>query len=148
MNWFHRFMVGRYGSDSLTIALLVLYFIVMLIAGLFQLFILELLGIALILWACFRMLSRNIPKRRKENEWFLRTFAPVIAWVKNASIRAQGSAMRRQQKAAKKAAEKAERKNFCHFTCEQCGQILRVPRGKGKIRIHCPKCGHEFIANS
>lgn len=148
MNWLRRFMIGRYGTDSLTLAILAVYLIVMLISSIFHLFFLELLGLALLAWAFFRMLSRNIQNRRKENEWFLKKFAPVIAWVKNASVRAQGRTVRSQQKAAKKAAEKAERKNFCHFTCEQCGQILRVPRGKGKIRVHCPKCGHEFIANS
>lgn len=144
MNWLRNFMLGRYGFDQLSFAILIVYLIVMLIVNLFRIPFAGMLAFALVIWVFFRMLSRNTTKRRAENEWFLKTFAPMIAWFRNIPVRSQARALRKQQKAA----ERAERKQFCHFKCEQCGQILRVPRGKGKIRIHCPKCGHEFIAKS
>ena len=41
-----------------------------------------------------------------------------------------------------------KRKEYHYYRCPQCGQQLRVPRGRGKISITCPKCGHQFIKKS
>ena len=31
------------------------------------------------------------------------------------------------------------------YKCPTCGQKVRVPKGKGKISIHCPNCNCNFI---
>ncbi len=133
-------MLGRYGIDQLSIGLFVLYVLVWLIERIFNLWWLAFVTAALILLILFRALSRNIDRRRAENQWFLRFWSPIVAWWQNRAIRAQA----RAQKRAADKARIAEEKKYRYFTCTQCGQKLRVPRGKGKLRIRCPKCHNEF----
>ena len=80
----------------------------------------------LILWRTF---SRNMSKRRAENRRFLNWWLPLKS-------RAAGAKARR--------ADKEHR----YFTCKNCKTICRVPAGKGKIEITCPKCGHKLIVKS
>lgn len=140
LNWLRNFMLGRYGIDQLSIAMFILYFLIWLVERIFGLWWFAFLTAALIILIVFRGLSRNIDRRRAENEWFLRFWSPVLAWWRNRGIRAQA---RMQQHAARKARAQ-EQKTYRFFTCAQCGQSLRVPRGKGKLRIRCPKCANEF----
>lgn len=35
-----------------------------------------------------------------------------------------------------------------YFSCPRCRQTVRVPRGKGKISITCPKCKEKFTKRS
>ena len=84
------------------------------------------LSYALLVWGIFRMLSRNIPRRRAENDRFLRFWGPV-----KAKFRLQKDKWK-------------SRKTHKFFNCPSCKKNLRVPRGKGKIQITCPKCGERF----
>lgn len=129
-----RFMYGRNGSDQLGSAMLVLYLILILIQPLFRRaaavhLILEFLSLALAAVVLFRMFSRNLNKRRAENARFLNWWYPV----KN---RISGIRRRSQDKEHK------------YFTCKNCKTICRVPAGKGKIEITCPKCGEKIIGKS
>lgn len=126
MRWrenFARFMMGRYGTDQLNRALLIvsLFFIVVSNFGLTLLF--YGLGLALLLIANFRMFSRNHQARYKENIVFMN----IIAKLK---FRNQGS------------------KTHRIYSCPQCKQKIRIPKGKGKIMVRCPKCGAEFLKKS
>ena len=125
---FRRFMYGRYGSDELNIALLIAAVAVSLSNTFLSLFlrisvvytrvispILYLLMLALLGYSLFRTFSRNIYARQKENRWF------KLRWER---LR--------------------DRKNR-YYSCPKCKQTVRVPKGKGKISIHCPKCGETFI---
>ena len=125
---FRRFMYGRYGSDELNIALLISAVAVSLTNSFLSLFfrysvlyvrivspILYLLTLALLGFSVFRTLSRNVYARQKENRWFR------LHWQR---LR--------------------DRKNR-YYRCPKCRQTVRVPKGKGKISIHCPKCGETFI---
>lgn len=38
-----------------------------------------------------------------------------------------------------------KRDPYKRFKCPKCKTLCRVPKGRGKIKIHCPKCGAEFI---
>ncbi len=157
MNWLRNFMAGRYGFDQLSIAIFILYVIVWFVERLFGLWWLMFVTAALIIWMFFRILSRNHRARQAENAVFLRIWSPIVAWWQNRGIRKQG----RDQKTAEKAARKQWHKppqqkngaptsapeedpNYRLFQCALCGQTLRVPRGKGKVNIRCPKCGNEF----
>ena len=128
-NAIQRFMYGRYGGDQLnqflTITYLVLFFLYF-VTG-FDLF--NVLCTVLIFVVLFRMLSRNLPKRREENLKFLRKADPAIRWF-------------RLQRTIRR--DKEHR----YFKCPSCGQQLRVPRGKGKITVTCRGCGAVFHEKS
>ncbi len=109
-----QFMYGRYGSDQLSLCLLGVG-VVLCLAGSFpQLYWLGFLAYVPLGWSIFRMYSRNVYKRRAENQRFLQFLRPL-----------------------------RDRKNR-YFSCPRCRQKVRVPRGKGKIRIICPSCGERF----
>ena len=126
MNWLRRFMIGRYGGDQLSTALLIFSVLLTLIGKLASLPILTFMSY-FPLWICiFRMLSRNTSKRRMENYKFTMLISPVYSWLK------------------KKTNHAKDAKTHRYFKCPNCKTELRVPKGKGKIRITCPKCKTEF----
>ena len=128
-NAIQRFMYGRYGTDQLNLALLILYLVLYLVSALFRLEILYWLSLAVLFLLLFRTLSRNAARRRAENAKFLQVAGPVIRW-----LRFQRTAHR----------DKEHR----YFKCPNCGQQLRVPRGKGKITVTCRSCGASFEERS
>lgn len=128
-NAIQRFMYGRYGTDQLNLALLVLYLVLYLVSALFRLEILYWLSLAVLFLLLFRTLSRNAARRRAENSKFLQVAGPVMRWW-----RFQRTVHR----------DKEHR----YFKCPNCGQQLRVPRGKGKITVTCRSCGASFEERS
>lgn len=125
-----RFMTGRYGGDQLGKALTVVSLILLLVSLFFKGGILYLLGIALMIYTYYRMLSRNISKRYEENQKFVTMrYRAVVKWDK-------------------KKKQWAQRKTHRFFKCPQCKQKVRVPKGRGKICITCPKCRNEFTKRS
>lgn len=122
MNWMQRMMMGRYGGDQMGIGILILSMAINFV----PFWPARIVSILLLAWAVFRMFSRNIARRRMENEKFLRVWYPV----KNFFVRL----FKRRPDA----------KTHKHFRCPKCRQELRVPRGKGKIVITCPKCGTKM----
>lgn len=131
MNFLRKFMYGRYGSDQLNIALIVLSILLMIIlrivAALTGLIWIVYLDWFPILWALFRILSRNIQKRRMENEKFLKLWGPIQSRIKYNIEKFR------------------MRKAYKYFNCPNCGTHLRVPRQGGKIlAVNCNKCGHHF----
>ena len=125
MGWFQRFMYGRYGNDQLNLTLMGLYLVLYLLSFLFRSSLASLLSTVFVVIVLMRMLSRNIPKRRAENDKFLEVVRPLIH-------RYNVSKSRRQDR------------EHCYFKCPNCGQQLRVPKGKGKISITCRSCGVSF----
>ena len=126
-------MSGRYGGDAfsnfLSLAALVVVVFGLFVPGLFGM-LLGWLGWAALIYSYYRIFSRNIPKRAAENRWFL----------------AQRYAV--QQRFASARTRFAQRKVYRYFRCPRCRQQLRVPRGRGRISITCPKCGTSFIKKS
>lgn len=123
--WLQNLMVGRYGSDELSFTLLMLYLGVCMFAIFADIRILQLLALGIILYAFYRILSRNIPARQAENAAYLRFLARI-------------GANSRARKACRQ--DKAHR----YYRCKHCGAVLRVPRGIGKVEITCPKCGEKL----
>lgn len=127
---FIRFMQGRYGVDSFNRFLFGLIFGLLFLNIFVKSTIVNLLTLLLIFFLYFRMFSRNYEKRYQENTWFLRATAPVTSFFK------------------KQKSHASQRKNYRLFKCPDCKQMVRVPKGKGKIEIRCPKCGRTFIKRS
>lgn len=127
MDWFRKFMAGRYGADQLTVAVLVLYAVLYLLSQLTR--SIWLFWIAVIVFAIcvFRMFSRNTSQRYKENMAFLRWWNPVASWFRKVKYSVR------------------DHKVYRYYKCPNCSNRLRVPRGKGKIQITCPVCRTEFI---
>ena len=123
--WLQRFMSGRYGSDAFGNFLCVVS-LICLVLGLFV-GIFYYIGLALLIYTYFRMLSRNVSKRYAENQMFLQ---------KSAGVRAKFARFKQRF---------ALRKTYHYFSCPRCKQQIRVPKGRGRISITCPKCGTQFI---
>lgn len=130
-----RFMVGRYGADELGKALNALALLCLLVSmfvsrvpGLYSL--LYSAGFLLLIYNCYRMFSKNAAKRYAENQKYRNLrYRAVTKWD-----------------AAKE--RFAQRKTYRFFRCPGCKQRVRVPRGRGKICITCPRCKREFIKKS
>ena len=124
-----RFMYGRYGGDQLNLFLLGLYVALYLVYMVTHLAVFSWLSLALIVVALYRMLSRNPQRRRAENAKFMTVAGPVIRWFH------LHRTMHRD-------------KEHRYFKCPNCGQQLRVPKGKGKITVTCRSCGASFEEKS
>ena len=111
--------VRAYGSDRLNMAILCAGLIASIFSSLFRnltvRMIFLVLSYVLMFWAIYRALSRNTYKRYQENRKFLLIF------------------------------DRLKDRNNRYFNCPKCHQTVRVPRGKGKISITCPKCREKFI---
>lgn len=120
-------MYGRYGSDQLNMAILIAAVLVSLTNSVLTVFlresgvyssivapILSVTVYGLLIYSFFRMFSRNIYKRQRENRRFTQL------WMR------------------------LKDRNNRYFRCPNCKQTVRVPRGRGKICIRCPKCGEKF----
>lgn len=121
-----RLLYGRYGPDQLMWALLVLVGIFMLLRWLTGWRMWWIFSVLMLAICYLRVFSHDIMRRRAENEWFLRLWRPVA----------------RRISLAREAARNV--KTHRHFHCPKCGQPLRVPRGRGRLEIRCPRCGYCF----
>ena len=113
------FMAGRYGTDKLNMVILSVGLAMSLLSVVFRYppvnLLLVALSYGLMIWAILRTLSRNTYKRYQENRKFLQ----IVGRMKD--------------------------RNNRYFDCPKCRQLVRVPRGKGKISITCPRCHEKFI---
>ena len=129
-----QFMVGRYGVDQLNITMTVSALILTLLASISGWEILSALGTVLLVLVFFRSYSRNISARYQENMKFMPYWQKLMGLF---------FCMKHWFQQKKK--QWADRKTHRYFTCPSCHQTLRVPKGKGKIKISCPKCKTELI---
>ena len=126
-NFLRNFMTGRYGPDHLGVAMIVVSLAISLISNIFHFMPVIYISYLILILAVFRMLSRNIARRRAENDKFIRYWWPV------------------RTKLGRSWANVKHRKTHKFLKCPSCGNTLRVPKGKGKLQITCPKCGERFI---
>ena len=120
---FIRFMSGRYGTDKLNMVILTCGIILSLGSMILSYIVyipylnlvLTLISYALLIWVICRTFSRQTYKRYRENQRFLQFF------------------------------KKLKDRQHKYFSCPRCRQQVRVPKGKGKINITCPKCKEKFI---
>ena len=125
-----QFMQGRYGADQMG-QMLSAVSMVFLIISLFSRnqawFLLAVIGIV---YNYFRMFSKNISKRYAENQKYLKMTAEI------------------RRRLASWKSQLAQRKIYHIYRCPGCKQKIRVPRGRGKIEIRCPKCNTRFVKKS
>ena len=132
---FYRFMQGRYGVDqfakfSMGVALVSIVLAIFVNTGSSAGSFLDMLGLVAIVYTYFRIFSRNISKRAQENQKYLSATAKL------------------RQRLNKEKNMMKQRKDYHIYTCPSCGQKVRIPRGKGKIEISCPKCHSKFVKRS
>lgn len=122
-----RFLAGRYGADHLnffllflSVALCLVSFVLSRLGPICRVLgaLVNLLAYVLLIWYAVRFFSRNIEARAKENRRFSALWSQLT-----------------------------DRRNR-YFRCPNCKQTVRVPRGRGKICIRCPKCSEKFIRKS
>lgn len=116
-------MYGRYGYDELNRALMILALILLAIGWIGGIFVkglsvFGLLAYVPLVWSLIRSWSKNIEARTGENTAYLR--------IRN----------------------RMKDRNNRYFRCPRCRQMVRVPKGKGKINIRCPRCEERFIRKS
>ena len=114
-----KFLEGRYGVDVLGRDLLVLSIGIMILDLFIRSQFLGLVPSIISFYVVFRTLSKNYSKRYNEN----RIYALFKQRIKTNTL---------------------DRKKFRYFTCKKCKQKVRVPKGRGKITITCPRCNHKF----
>ena len=124
-----RFMAGRNGNDAFNRFLLVCDLILILLSALLggPFF---LLAVALLVYIYFRMLSRSVYRRQDENGRYLKARYKVQSKLRLAAERWK------------------QRRDYKFFVCPSCRATLRVPKGRGKIKIVCRKCGTSFTGKS
>jgi len=122
-----QFMVGRYGNDEFTLFLSIAGLVLSFFGNFRYLRILYFVGLFMIIYSLFRSFSKNFEARRKELNWYL-----VWSAKPKAEFKLLGNKIR-------------DRKTHCYFKCKHCKTVLRVPKGRGKIEITCPKCRAKVV---
>ncbi|MGN0681471.1 MAG: hypothetical protein ACI4LY_05630 [Candidatus Fimisoma sp.] len=118
---FAQFMIGRNGFDALCRGLLMLSLVLIFADIIIPGNILRTIGLVLIIYAYFRAFSRNLNRRYSENTWYITCVeSPLRSYMNR------------------------DRKNFRYFKCPGCGQVLRAPKGRGRIRVTCSRCHNVF----
>lgn len=126
INKLREFMYGRYGTDQLNFALVILATLIIIINWFAGSRVLSLIYILILAYELYRIFSKNIYARRRENDIFLKFWNPVKKWF---------STRRTRHK---------ERKYYRYRTCPRCKATLRLPAKKGKHTAKCPRCNTEF----
>ena len=125
----YRWMYGRNGADALGRALLVVY-LILVVVNLFlpqpYSLILSVIETALGVYIIYRILSRNLYQRQRENQWYLRLQGRFTGYFK-------------LQKNKRR-----DRKTHVYRKCKHCKSVLRLPRSKGKHTVNCPCCHRRF----
>ena len=121
-----QFMYGRNGIDMLGYALMALYFLVFAVNSFVHTIILTVLGFMVVAFMLYRMFSKDLLRRRRENAWFMRLFNGVKTKFKHLK----------------------EFKTHRYHTCPGCKVNLRLPAKRGKHTVVCPKCKTRFAVRN
>lgn len=117
-----RFMYGRYGVDEFSRFLLIAVFVIVIVNLFFPSALWTALMLAGIIFIYSRMFSKNHARCNAQNQWYLSKVRRLSCYK--------------------------DFRTHHIYTCKSCRQKIRIPRGKGKIMVRCPRCGFEFIKRS
>ncbi|MBR2834094.1 MAG: zinc ribbon domain-containing protein [Coriobacteriales bacterium] len=136
---YREFMKHRNGPDDLArlalVIALILFVLSVLLGDTFRSTFM-ILGVFALIYSYWRLFSTDIVSRSRENESYVKKRNELLAKI---TAPFKGAAKR-----GEKAAAQAKDKEHKYFACPKCGQTVRVPKGAGKIRVTCPKCGEKF----
>lgn len=145
-----RFMQGRYGVDELSRFMTGASLVILILEMITRWYVLTLVFWAIFIVIYYRMFSRDYGKRQQENQKFLNARYKFKAkWYQ--TFHKNGSSYNGYSSAGgfeKWKREMLQRKDFHIYRCPNCSQKIRIPRGKGKIMVRCPKCYTEFMKRS
>ena len=130
-----QFMAGRYGNDRFTLFLSIAGMLIYCFGNVLRWFrstyivgiIVCLVGTLMLYYGIFRAFSKNYPARQKELNLYLR-----LSEKPRAGLRLLVNKIR-------------DRKTHRYFKCKNCKTVMRVPKGRGKIEITCPKCREKVV---
>ena len=122
---FYLFMQGRYGIDQLNSFLMIVCIICFIVNMFIGSIVLTFIAYGTWLFVIFRMFSKNIYARNRENDKYLNFFSPLSRWLKL-------KLMSKQDPSNK------------YFSCPKCKQMVRVPKGHGTVVVTCPNCQNKF----
>lgn len=122
-------MAGRYGADELSFALLLANIVFWFLGAVTGWWIFPIFSCVCCIVVIWRMLSKQIYKRQKENQAFLKFWYPIKRSLNQWLFRAKDRAHK-------------------YIRCKKCRERLRLPRGKGRIEVTCPKCRERFITKT
>ena len=125
-NFLRNFMIGRNGPDHLGVAMIFLSLAFSFTHAFTRLMLFMYISYVIVAIIFFRMLSRNIHRRRAENDKFIRLWWPLKTKLNRAWTAAK------------------HKRTHKFFKCPSCRNTLRVPKHKGKLQVTCPKCGERF----
>ncbi len=124
------FMRGRYGLDRFSNFLVIAACVIIFINIFFKSNLVSLFALAVFVYAYSRIFSRNISKRSAENSWYLNKTYGIRRFFLREKDRAK------------------IRRTHHIYRCPKCGQKMKVPKGRGRIEVTCPKCRYEFVKRS
>lgn len=141
-----RFMQGRYGVDELSKFMTGASLVILILEMITRWYVLTLVFWAIFIVIYYRMFSRDYGKRQQENQKFLNARYKFKAkWYqtfhKNGSYGNTGGFQKLQR-------DIQQKMQYHIYKCPSCSQKIRIPRGKGKIMVRCPKCHTEFMKRS
>lgn len=125
-SWLVRFMAGRRGTDQLGVATYIAGLALYIITMLFGLGLLSFLPLAIWGYGIFRQMSRNLPARERENQWFLSKYLPLKKRASQARVRFKN------------------RRIYKYYRCPKCRSWLKLPRHIGEKKVTCSACGYQF----
>ncbi len=128
MRKLQNFMGGRYGQDELSVFIDILALIIIVINIFVRTPILSVISLALLIWSLFRAFSKKACNRQKELVIYQKISGKPKAFFKTIKLNITDKSRK-------------------YYMCG-CGAILRVPRGRGKIEVTCPKCHKTYSKRS
>lgn len=129
-------MSYRCGLDELNNFIMLVGFLFIVISLFSRLWIFTLLGAVFVVLCYMRVFSKKLEQRRKENDMYMRYMGRFALWLKKV------------KRLLRMKLKTLQDKEYAYFVCRQCGQIIRVPKGKNKISVRCPKCSATFVGRT
>lgn len=126
-------MGRRCGLDELNNLIMLVGFLYVVAALFTKNRIFLLIGAVFVILCYLRVFSKNVDKRKKENDIYMRYMGKVVLEARLLKL------MIRMK------CKSIMDKEYVYFVCDACHQVIRVPKGKNKVNIRCPKCNHTFV---
>ncbi len=126
-------MSHRCGLDELNNFIMLIGFIFIVTALLSHKWIFTLIGAVFVVLCYIRVFSQKLEKRKKENDIYMKYMGSVVRKAAHWKL------------CLKMKIKSIGNAEYAYFVCSKCGQVIRIPKGKNKVSIRCPKCNETFI---